>query len=85
MIKQFIKSPFRLFCFKHLTYEPLRLDFVRARVVKEYNATSWAELTLRQDEIILIMSQQDDEENNFARKGWLCGECGGCRGWFPIE
>ena len=58
---------------------------MRARVVKEYVATSWAELTLRLDEIILIMSQQEDEDNNFARKGWLCGECAGCRGWFPIE
>lgn len=61
------------------------MDFVRARVVKEYVATSWAELTLRLDEIILIMSQQEDEDNNFARKGWLCGECAGCRGWFPTE
>ena len=59
-------------------------DFQRALVVCSHKADDWTELTLREGDIVCVVTKNGQPVNNITHTMWL-GECEGINGWFPIN
>jgi len=58
---------------------------LRATVVVQHEAQSWAEISLRVGQLVLVTTHKGGvlDIAGILRKGWWNGELGGCSGWFP--
>ena len=59
-------------------------NFQRALVVCSHKADDWTELTLREGDIVCVVTKNGQPVNNITHTMWL-GECEGINGWFPIN
>lgn len=58
---------------------------LRATVIAQHEAQSWAEISLRVGQLVLVTTHKGGvlDIAGILRKGWWNGELGGCSGWFP--
>lgn len=72
---------------KHLEVDSddLLNPVLRATVIVQHEAQSWAEISLRLGQLVLVTTHKGGvlDIAGILRKGWWNGELGGCSGWFP--